>query len=211
VSGEPRPDRISAGVSKAAAALQVAQRLAQREDRRGVEMRGYVVRANDEIVDIKVLDLSYNGCGIETVVPLAEGEIVKLSVLGRGAVTAKVRWYRSRKAGLLFSSEHEGATAAPERPARVTVAAEALLRRSGKAGYRVSASDLSTNGCKCEFVDRPDIHEHVWIKFEALESLEAEVCWVSGFNVGLTFCTPIHHAVFDLLVQRLSYSSAPSA
>jgi hypothetical protein len=183
---------------------------AKREDRRLVEMRGYIVRADDEIVDVRVLDLSYNGCSIETVVPLIEGEVVKLSVLGRGAVTATVRWYRARTAGLLFSSEHSRAAEAAPRE-RALVESEALLRRSGKLGFRVVISDLSTTGCKCEFVDRPDIREHVWIKFPGLDSLEAEVCWVSGCNVGLKFCNPIHPAVFNVLAARLNPTNSTSA
>jgi hypothetical protein len=211
MNGELNRDSAGDRASEPAAARQEQSRFAKREDRRLVEMRGYIVRADDEIVDIRVLDLSYDGCRIETVVPLADGEVVKLSVLGRGAITATVRWYSARRAGLLFSSKDEAATRALERAARAPVGADALLRRSGKAGYRVRASDLSPNGCKCEFVDRPDIHEHVWLKFAGLESLEAKVCWVSGFDVGLKFCNPIHSAVFDLLIQRLSCSSASSA
>jgi hypothetical protein len=42
------------------------------------------------------------------------------------------------------------------------------------------------------------------LKFDGLEALEAEVCWVDGFVAGLQFDKPIHPAVFDLLLERLS-------
>ena len=41
------------------------------------------------------------------------------------------------------------------------------------------------------------------IKFEGLEAMDAEVCWVQGFQAGLRFERPIHPAVFDLLLARL--------
>jgi PilZ domain-containing protein len=183
----------------------------KREARRAVEMRGYIVRANNEIVDVRILDLSYNGCGVETIVPLPVGERVHLSALGRGAVWATVQWYRARKAGLLFLPAKVPDKANGKRASRTAISAEALLRRTGKRSFRVTAFDLSTTGCKCEFVERPNIHERVWLKFAGLESLEAEVAWISGFHVGLTFCNPIHSAVFDMLVERLRCSSEPAA
>jgi hypothetical protein len=33
--------------------------------------------------------------------------------------------------------------------------------------------------------------------------LQAEVCWVDGFIVGLKFERPLHRAVFDLLLARM--------
>jgi hypothetical protein len=35
--------------------------------------------------------------------------------------------------------------------------------------------------------------------------MEAEVCWVDGFVAGLKFIKPMHPAVFDLLIERLSH------
>ena len=185
------------------AKLPAEPRLAKREGRRAVEMRAFVVRPNNEIVDVRVLDLSYNGCGIETPSPLARDEVVKVSVLGRGAMPAKVRWYKSRKAGLLFFPEQAADTTLQTRPARMAITAEALLRMSGRLRYRVTASDLSPNGCRCGFVERPEIDEHVWIKFEGLEALKSKVTWIAGFEAGLSFCTPLHSAVFAMLVGRL--------
>jgi hypothetical protein len=98
---------------------------------------------------------------------------------------------------------------APERPlwprkaARVGLSAEIVLRRQGQASYRVRIMDVSLHGCRAEFVERPKLDEQVWVKFDGLQSLEAMVCWVRGFDVGLEFEAPIHPAVFDMLLAKL--------
>jgi hypothetical protein len=62
-----------------------------RAERRIVELKGYLVRESKQIVDIKMIDLSYDGCAISTLVPLKVGEKVKVSALGRGSTAATVR------------------------------------------------------------------------------------------------------------------------
>jgi hypothetical protein len=86
----------------------------------------------------------------------------------------------------------------------VHLSADIMLRRVGQRGYRVKVFDVSPHGCKAEFVERPRLDEHVWVKFEGLEALEAMICWVRGFEVGLEFENPIHPAVFDMLVSKLT-------
>jgi hypothetical protein len=95
----------------------------------------------------------------------------------------------------------------PRKSQRVHLSAEIMLRRAGQNSYRVKIFDASPHGCKAEFVDRPKLDELVWIKFEGLEALEAMVCWVRGFEVGLEFENPIHPAVFDMLVTNLAKES----
>lgn len=92
---------------------------------------------------------------------------------------------------------------APRRSARVRLQGEVQLRRSGQHNYVVQVFDLSREGCKIEFVERPRLDETVWVKFEGLDALEATVCWVEGFSVGVEFIRPIHPAVFELLVERV--------
>jgi len=87
--------------------------------------------------------------------------------------------------------------------ARVAINAEVSLRRSVQLGYRVRAYDASPYGCKLEFVERPELGERVWVKFEGMDALEGLVCWVDGFVAGVEFVRPIHPAVFDALVPRL--------
>lgn len=178
--------------------------LPERDERRAVELSAYVIRPNKKIVDVKVVDLSYDGCAVRTFEPLTPGEKVKLSVLGRGAVNAVVKWYKSRKAGLRFEADVTAKTHWPRKAERVQVQGEVFLRRSGGVGYRVPAMDVTRFGCKCEFVDRPAIYERLWVKLEGLESIEAIVCWVEESRLGLMFKAPLHPAVFDMLLVRMS-------
>jgi hypothetical protein len=174
-----------------------------RDERRLVEIRGYVIRLSREVVDVKVLDLSYDGCAIATLVPLIPGEKVKLSVLGRGATAASVRWCKGRTAGLLFQSEPVSKERWPRNAERVGIEAEASLRREGRLSYRVTLFDVTRFGCRSEFVERPRIHERVWMKFNGLEAIEAVVCWIEESTTGLMYKNPIHPAVFELLLRRL--------
>jgi hypothetical protein len=86
---------------------------------------------------------------------------------------------------------------------RVAISATVALRRNGQIAYRVNISDASPHGCKAEFVERPRVGELVSVKFEGMEALPAQVCWVEGFSVGLEFRNSIHEAVFNLLLSRL--------
>lgn len=175
-----------------------------RRGRRSVEMRGYVVRADQQIIDVTVAELSYSGCAVRTEIPLEPGEAVLISVLGRGGGKAIVRWYQDRRAGLEFEPSdvrHERRARAGDRK---LIDATVLLRRSAHSGYLVKVFDVSPSGCRCEFIERPNIGERVWIKFDRLEALESEVRWLKDTNAGVRFMNPIHPAVFDLLLQRIS-------
>ncbi|HJU77766.1 MAG TPA: PilZ domain-containing protein [Sphingomicrobium sp.] len=86
---------------------------------------------------------------------------------------------------------------------RIALDADVSLRRSGQNLYRVRVYDASTHGCKLEFVERPRIDEHVWVKFDGLDAIESAVCWVDGFVVGVEFVRPMYPPVFDALVARL--------
>lgn len=92
---------------------------------------------------------------------------------------------------------------APRNSARVSIAAEVQLRRSGQHNYVVNVFDLSREGCKLEFVERPLLDETVWVKFGGLEALRATVCWVEGCSAGVEFERPIYAPVFESLVSRL--------
>ena len=58
------------------------------------------------------------------------------------------------------------------RTERVAVNAEVALRRSGQLNYRVRVFDASPLGCRLEFVERPQLDERVWIKFDGLDPIE---------------------------------------
>lgn len=85
---------------------------------------------------------------------------------------------------------------------RVELPGDAVIRRAGQGSYRVRLLDISLQGCKAEFVDRPRLGERVWIKFGAFQSLEAVVCWTRDNEVGMEFARPLHPAIFDVLVYK---------
>lgn len=90
------------------------------------------------------------------------------------------------------------------RSARQTVQAEVQLRRCGQLNYRVSVHNLSQEGCQLEFVERPNLDERVWVKFDHLDALESKVCWSRGFVAGLEFVRPVHIAVFEKVLDRIA-------
>lgn len=85
---------------------------------------------------------------------------------------------------------------------RTQVSAEVSLRRSGHHNFRVKIFDASPRGCKVEYIDRPELDEKMFVKFDGLEPLGAFVCWVGEREIGLEFDRPIHPAVFALIIRR---------
>jgi hypothetical protein len=87
--------------------------------------------------------------------------------------------------------------------ARVPIAAMVKLRRRGHHNFTVKVFNLSKEGCKLEFLERPELEETVWVKFEGLDLLQAKVCWLKDLTVGVEFERPLHEAVFETLTGRL--------
>ena len=88
----------------------------------------------------------------------------------------------------------------PRSAARAEFAADVGIRRRSGRCFRVRIFDLSPQGCKTEFVERPEVGERVWVKFDDLHAVEATVRWVVGHVGGLKFERPIHPAVFNRLI-----------
>jgi hypothetical protein len=177
-----------------------------RQDRRPVQLSGHAIIDGTQTIEVQVVNLTYDGCCISAPIRLKPAQALKLSVSGLGVVDAQVRWWEDGKVGLQFGPgvEEEDTKPQPRAAERIAVTAEVLQRRQGQPGYRVRLFDVSRNGCKAEFVERPRAGDHVWIKFEGLESIDAEICWAEGFQAGLKYVNPIHPAVFDLLLKRFS-------
>jgi hypothetical protein len=166
---------------------------------------GFARLSDGATIAATLVDLSYEGCKIRTEGPLAPGERLKLSVFHRGLIEAEVRWFKDGFAGLTFSTyEAPEPQVWPRRSERVAVTADVTLRKPGQPNFQVRVVDASPEGCKLEYVDRPREGDRVWVKFDGLETLEAEVCWVQDFMMGVNFAKPLHPAVFDLLVDRLT-------
>lgn len=180
-----------------------------REHRSNVTLPAHILLENGEISSVEVLDLSYDGCSVDTPIELREGASVKLTVSGLGSHDAQVRWSADGKAGLAFAvQEHWDREYVPRNCERIELTANIALRRAGRQHYRARVFDISTRGCKVEFVERPRLDELIWVKFEGLDAIEAEVCWKDGFHGGVKFLRPIYPPVFDMLLARLNAGEA---
>lgn len=93
------------------------------------------------------------------------------------------------------------------RSERVVLDADVFVRRSGQRNYRVRVFNASRHGCLLEFIEHPRLEEQLWVKFDGLQPLEAEVCWIGGFTAGVNFAQPIHPAVFSRLTTTMAEKS----
>lgn len=186
--------------------------LPHRDPRREVVLPGFILLEDNRTFPITVLDLSYDGCKVETSLSLQPGERLRFSALKLGSLTATVRWSDGTQAGLCFK---EPPAPPPQRQLRKyqRLAACGLvgLRRSGRQNYETRLSDLSPKGLRIEFLERPRKGEQVWVKLPGLDSLEAQVRWVEGQHSGIEFVRPVHPAVFDLLLARLELAAGSAA
>jgi len=179
----------------------------RRRPRRPVSIRGVLVRDGGISHIIDLVDLNYGGCGIEVPVELDVGESITISVISRGSISAEVRWYADGKAGLVFEPIPQDAKERIDRrAARVDVPGSIGLKVLGRHTFRVRLFDLSTNGCKVELVERPSTGDVLLVKFDGLDTIDANVAWVEGHVAGLKFVNAIHPAVLDLLMERLAVS-----
>jgi hypothetical protein len=177
--------------------------LAERDTRRSVTLPGFALLQDGSTFGITLLNLSYDGCRIESPVALLKGLTLKLSVLRLGALNAHVRWYANGRAGLQFGAETPPIQHKKRDAERFDLPTEVALRRPGRSLYHTRLFDLSNEGCRVEFVERPRIGERIWVKLAGLDSIEAEVRWREDFFGGLKFVRPIYPAVFELLSMRL--------
>jgi PilZ domain len=81
---------------------------------------------------------------------------------------------------------------------------EVSVKKLGGFGFQLPTQDVSPDGCRVELVEMVDTGERVIVRLPSLEALAAEVAWVRGANAGLQFQRPLHPAVFDQLIDRLS-------
>jgi hypothetical protein len=72
-----------------------------RDERRAVSLRGFALGPTRDS-DIKVADLSYGGCQIQSADTFKLGEKFELRVIKRGSMQAEVRWACEGRAGARF-------------------------------------------------------------------------------------------------------------
>jgi hypothetical protein len=189
--------------ARRAAAAAAAPAAPGRPERRPVVLSGHALRSDGRTFEVSVVNLSYDGCAIASSEPLEPGTALKISVLRLGVVDAEVVWVEEGRAGLVFAkASAAGRDHAPRKAERLNLTAEVSLRRPGRPTYKVRVCDVSTHGCKSEFIDRPVEGETMSIKFDGLEAMLAVARWIEPPLTGLSFLRPIHPAVFDMLIAR---------
>lgn len=72
-----------------------------RAERRPVGLRGFALGPSRDS-DIRVADVSYGGCKIESDDGFSEGEVIELRIIKRGAAAAEIRWVANGRAGARF-------------------------------------------------------------------------------------------------------------
>ena len=72
-----------------------------RAERRPVELRGFALGPSRDS-DVRLADLSYGVCRIESDDSFNEGEVVELRIIKRGAAAAEIRWSGDGHAGVRF-------------------------------------------------------------------------------------------------------------
>lgn len=180
-----------------------ASGLRDRAPRRPVEFPAHLVLGGGTVLDVRVLDLSYDGCRIDVPKAIFEGDSVQLSVQGRGVIDCAVRWCKDGRAGLRFAEEAPTKEQIERKANRRTAGMQAQLRRIGHLSYSVELRDLSREGCMIDLVERPALDEVMQVKLPGLETMQARVRWVENYIAGLQFERPMHPAVFELLLQRM--------
>ena len=133
--------------------------LPERAERRPVAFHAHLVVGGGMTLDVRVLDLSYDGCQIEVPKAIFAGDEVQLSVAGRGVIHATVRWCKDGRAGLKFADEAQPKAKVDRNTDRHAAGMEAQLRRIGRLTYSVELRDLSPDGCMIDLVERPAIGE----------------------------------------------------
>jgi PilZ domain len=73
----------------------------ERAERHPVSMRGFALSPTRDS-DVRVRNISYTGCQLASDDKFAEGEIVELRIIKRGAMQAEVRWSAKGCAGARF-------------------------------------------------------------------------------------------------------------
>lgn len=85
---------------------------------------------------------------------------------------------------------------------RTRVNIPATLRPSGAKGFHTQVHDLSLGGFSAVAVNRMHVGTVCWLTLPGLESLQAEVVWWQGAQVGCAFANLLSPIVHDNILAR---------
>lgn len=72
--------------------------------------------------------------------------------------------------------------------------------RAGSRRAEVKVLDISVEGARVSAVHSLRVGERLYLKLPRLEPIEGVVAWSKEFELGCRFVTPLHPAVFDMVV-----------
>lgn len=71
--------------------------------------------------------------------------------------------------------------------------------------YKVKLLDLSRHGARLSVSHALRTSDMCWISLPGLQPISAKVTWVEGFVIGCEFETPLHEAIFDHMLTRVTF------
>lgn len=74
-----------------------------RAERREVNFRAFAVRADGTSIEVNLVNISYDGCLLDSAEAFEIGERLRLLVRRRGVIEAQVCWFGSGKVGVRFA------------------------------------------------------------------------------------------------------------
>jgi len=89
---------------------------------------------------------------------------------------------------------------------RVPTTCEIEFRRHGGHLYPVDLLDLSPEGCRFSPPIKVEPGEGFFLRIPGMDSIHATAAWSKEWMVGALFDKPLHPAVFDHLLKKLSGS-----
>lgn len=180
------------------------ERTASRNHRRLMDLRGYARLRDGEPFAVKLVDLSFDGCKVETALALLPGTQVTLCLGGLGNLDGDVRWCSGGYAGLCFGQvEQESRRESRRREKRIKLDAQVYLRHADGASYPTRIFDFSKTGCRIEFLKRITVGARLRVRFEGWHALEADLRWLDQFQGGVEFAKFIEPPIFQVLEAYL--------
>lgn len=76
------------------------------------------------------------------------------------------------------------------------------LRRPGRTAFRVTVTDLSQTGCRCETTGKVVNGDIIWITLPGFSSIEGTVRWVTPHGFGCAWNSPMHISVFQHISEK---------
>ncbi|MBA2466248.1 MAG: PilZ domain-containing protein [Sphingomonas sp.] len=64
-----------------------------------------VHRRDDSEVAVRLINMSFEGCGMAAGFPFEAGERVRIAIVGQGYIEAEMRWSCDERAGAVFLCE----------------------------------------------------------------------------------------------------------